>query len=51
MCGICGVVDLETTTVVDGRTLRRMNRALRHRGPDEEGYHEAAHVALAMCRL
>jgi asparagine synthase (glutamine-hydrolysing) len=51
MCGICGVVDLETTLVADGAVLRRMNRALHHRGPDEEGYHEAPHVALAMCRL
>lgn len=51
MCGICGVVDLTAGRPVDVGVLRRMNRALRHRGPDEEGYHEAPHVALAMCRL
>ncbi len=51
MCGICGVVDLHAGVPVEAPVLRRMNRALRHRGPDEEGYHHAPHVALAMCRL
>ncbi|MDR7446065.1 MAG: asparagine synthase (glutamine-hydrolyzing) [Armatimonadota bacterium] len=51
MCGICGVVDLDLERPVDAGVLQRMNRALRHRGPDEEGYREAPHVALAMCRL
>lgn len=51
MCGICGVVDLKAGRPVDPGVLRRMNRALRHRGPDEEGYHEVPHAALAMCRL
>lgn len=51
MCGICGVVDLKAGRPVDAGVLRRMNRALRHRGPDEEGYREAPHVGLAMCRL
>lgn len=51
MCGICGVVDLRAEQAVDGGTLRRMNQVLRHRGPEEEGYHEAPHGALGMCRL
>jgi asparagine synthase (glutamine-hydrolysing) len=51
MCGICGVVDLTAQRPVEPAALRRMNRALQHRGPDEEGYHEGAHAALAMRRL
>ncbi len=51
MCGICGVADLDVDRPVDAAVLRRMNHALRHRGPDEEGYYEGTHAALAMCRL
>ncbi len=36
MCGICGVVGREP---VDRDALRRMTAALRHRGPDDEGFH------------
>ena len=55
MCGICGVVDTGAGPV-DRDLLRRMNTALAHRGPDDEGYHVAdtghgASVGLAMRRL
>ena len=39
MCGICGVVERDGT--IDRETLRRMTAVLRHRGPDDEGYHVA----------
>src|SRR4051794_31452886 len=50
MCGIAGFVSLDRDTP---RTplLRRMANALRHRGPDDEGFFEAPGVGLAMRRL
>ena len=50
MCGICGIVD-SAQRQPDGAGLRRMNRAIAHRGPDGEGYYEQGGVALAMRRL
>jgi asparagine synthase (glutamine-hydrolysing) len=37
MCGIVGIVDLEGRSV-DAGLLRAMTDAIRHRGPDDEGY-------------
>jgi asparagine synthase (glutamine-hydrolysing) len=37
MCGIAGIVDLESRPVEPG-ILIAMNQALAHRGPDDEGY-------------
>jgi len=50
MCGICGIVD-SAQRQPDAAVLRRMNRAIQHRGPDGEGYYEKGGVALAMRRL
>ncbi|HWS54482.1 MAG TPA: asparagine synthase (glutamine-hydrolyzing) [Pyrinomonadaceae bacterium] len=50
MCGITGFVNLDGRAA-DGSALARMNAAIRHRGPDEEGSYLAGHVALAMRRL
>ena len=38
MCGICGVISVESMPVQD--PVRRMMRAMIHRGPDDEGYEE-----------
>ena len=48
MCGICG-----TTMAGDGRSLRAMNDAMIHRGPDDEGIHvdPQAGVGLGARRL
>ncbi len=48
MCGICG-----RTTDPDGKAVAAMNRALRHRGPDDEGVYvdPAFGLALAARRL
>jgi asparagine synthase (glutamine-hydrolysing) len=36
MCGICGIIGREP---IDREALGRMTAALRHRGPDDEGFH------------
>jgi asparagine synthase (glutamine-hydrolysing) len=51
MCGIAGIMHQDPTRRVDGDTLRRMTRALSHRGPDGEGYHEDRSIGLGHRRL
>ena len=50
MCGICGVFDLGGNPVEPG-LVRRMAAALRHRGPDGEGFHINGRVGLGHRRL
>ena len=50
MCGIAGLLSLDGAPV-GAAEVRRMCDALRHRGPDDEGYHEAPGVVLGMRRL
>lgn len=45
MCGIAGVV------AADEAAVRRMIAALRHRGPDGEGFFAEGEAALGQCRL
>jgi asparagine synthase (glutamine-hydrolysing) len=49
MCGICGIVEFGGR--VDRDALARMTGALRHRGPDDEGFHVSAEAALGFRRL
>src|SRR5919108_1578724 len=49
MCGICGDVDL--LGAPDGEPVRRMARALAHRGPDAEGFFAEGSAALGHRRL
>jgi asparagine synthase (glutamine-hydrolysing) len=54
MCGICGVVDQYGP--IDRAALMRMTAALRHRGPDDEGFYlapteSATAVGLGFRRL
>jgi asparagine synthase (glutamine-hydrolysing) len=51
MCGICGQLTVDSTVPVDRQLLESMNGAIRHRGPDSDGYHVADGVGLAICRL
>jgi asparagine synthase (glutamine-hydrolysing) len=39
MCGVCGIVERQGP--VDREALRRMTAAIRHRGPDDEGFYVA----------
>ena len=50
MCGIVGYVNADGSPA-DRSLLERMNAAIRHRGPDEDGYLVDGGVALAMQRL
>ncbi len=49
MCGIAGELSFQKTP--DGEALRRMAHAIRHRGPDGDGFFEAGPIALAHRRL
>jgi len=51
MCGINGIVHLNREGLVSRPALERMNKALRHRGPDDEGYYIDKNAGLAMRRL
>jgi asparagine synthase (glutamine-hydrolysing) len=50
MCGIVGIVH-NKPSIVDEALLSRMCEAIRHRGPDEDGYYVGESVGLAMRRL
>ena len=50
MCGIAGIVRADEAPV-DRDLLQRMNEAIRHRGPDEDGFYFNDGVGLAIRRL
>jgi len=50
MCGITGIVRSDGAQV-DRELLARMNDAIRHRGPDDDGFYFGDGVGLAMRRL
>ena len=49
MCGIAGDIDLQQAPDLEG--VRRMARALAHRGPDAEGFYQEGPAALGHRRL
>jgi asparagine synthase (glutamine-hydrolysing) len=50
MCGICGIVNGEDE-LISTDLLHSMARTMRHRGPDDEGFHIQPGVALGFQRL
>ncbi|MBK6388084.1 MAG: hypothetical protein IPF71_15600 [Rhodoferax sp.] len=50
MCGVAGIFYPDNRRV-ESDALRRMTRALIHRGPDEEGFHEEPGIGLGHRRL
>ncbi|MGH9716611.1 MAG: asparagine synthase (glutamine-hydrolyzing) [Candidatus Acidiferrales bacterium] len=50
MCGICGVIGIESKEASEP-VVRRMMAAMVHRGPDDEGILAAPSVAVGMRRL
>ena len=51
MCGIAGIAFREPSRPADPRMVHRMADALRHRGPDGEGFHLAPGIGLGFRRL
>jgi asparagine synthase (glutamine-hydrolysing) len=51
MCGICGIVTVDSGVVPDRRLLERMRDSISHRGPDGAGLHLAPGVGLGHRRL
>ncbi len=51
MCGVAGLVSLTGSDVPSMKMLGKMVTAIRHRGPDDEGYHVGPGVGLAHARL
>jgi len=51
VCGIAGIFDLAGTSEIDKTLVRRMADAIRHRGPDGDGYFFAPGVGFAHRRL
>ena len=51
MCGIAGIVYFDPSRSVDEDILKRMTDAIRHRGPDAQGFYTAGSIGLGSCRL
>ena len=51
MCGILGSVSLSTVVLPELEGLRRMAATIRHRGPDDDGFHLDPRAVLGMRRL
>lgn len=51
MCGICGEVGKAFGYEVARGRIKKMNDALAHRGPDDEGYHVHEMIGLGQRRL
>lgn len=51
MCGICGVINLDLQEPLNPANLVKMTGALRHRGPDDEGFYVEGPVGFGHRRL
>ena len=51
MCGLAGIFDPDGGARIDTALLRRMTDAIRHRGPDGDGFHVERGVGLGSRRL
>jgi asparagine synthase (glutamine-hydrolysing) len=51
MCGICGIINRDFRVPVNAAIVKKMNDAIIHRGPDDEGQHVKQNVGLGMRRL
>jgi asparagine synthase (glutamine-hydrolysing) len=51
MCGICGKLEFKPEKQVPESLLKRMADAIRHRGPDDEGFYASGQIGLGFRRL
>jgi len=51
MCGLAGIFGPDSAARIDTALLRRMTDAIRHRGPDGDGFHVERGVGLGSRRL
>ncbi|OGS03401.1 MAG: asparagine synthase (glutamine-hydrolyzing) [Elusimicrobia bacterium RIFOXYA2_FULL_47_53] len=51
MCGIAGLIHFNKSHNSDPETVRNMTNAIRHRGPDDDGFFIENNIALGMRRL
>ena len=51
MCGICGEFNFARHEPVERETIARMACAIRHRGPDDDGYFVSGPIGLGFRRL
>lgn len=51
MCGICGIVNADPNRPVEQAILARMTEAMRHRGPDAQGFYLNGPLGLGHRRL
>lgn len=51
MCGICGIMTFSPAAAIARDEVRRMNEAIIHRGPDEDGFYHGEQIGMAMRRL
>jgi asparagine synthase (glutamine-hydrolysing) len=51
MCGICGIFEFHRQQPPEEHVLRRMTDTLRHRGPDDSGFHRSPGIGFGFRRL
>lgn len=51
MCGIYGIASLKAEATLPSGFMSQMGAAVRHRGPDDEGFYAAPGIAMGMRRL
>lgn len=51
MCGIVGILNVNSSTPINTSLLKQMNDAVQHRGPDAHGYHIDDDIGLGHRRL
>jgi len=51
MCGICGIYNFDSGKKVKEFTLREMAEAIKHRGPDDEGFYIDGNLGFGHKRL